>query len=72
MNIALVNGPIPYENAITHMPLDLIYIGTMLKEKGFTVQGFDLALERDIGNETKKNKELCSQYYYYVFFTCFI
>ena len=54
MKVALINGPIPYENAITHMPLDLIYIGTMLKDRGFEVQGFDLALEKNAEQQTKK------------------
>ncbi len=67
MNIALVNGPIPYENAITHMPLDLIYIGTMLKDIGFTVQGFDLAIERDIENGVTKIKNFAPS----VIITCF-
>ena len=67
MNIALINGPIPYENAITHMPLDLIYIGTMLKERGFIVRGFDLALKRDVIQETREIAKFAPD----IIITCF-
>lgn len=46
MKVALLNGPVPYQNAITHMPLDLVYIGSMLKKEGIKVRGYDIALER--------------------------
>lgn len=47
MKVALLNGPIPYQNAITHMPLDLIYIGSSLKREEIEVKGYDIALEGD-------------------------
>lgn len=48
MKILLINGPIPYENAVTHIPLELSYIAALLKKENFEVKGMDLALERNL------------------------
>jgi radical SAM superfamily enzyme YgiQ (UPF0313 family) len=44
VRVLLLNGPIPYTNAITHIPLELAYIARLLIRESFIVKGLDFSV----------------------------